>query len=246
MSRLLTPTDMLDISFLGFGEQIFGSAPGKSHDSQCGIFIWIGDQWSAISNKKIFYVVSLAVAFYHRSFWSGAHAGRADFVNDFAAFENSKRILAINGGFCFINAAHSLDDGAESLLHILCLAQFVFRPAKMETQNGDAPLIDNVGIDFAVGMRVGNHFATSGESDGGAVKLSSAGFERGSVTLFVTAKLVEHSHARHVAAAIQLDVIAARKIILAIEFPPRDVQVHAADAIVIVRRHFFEGGDVTP
>src|ERR1700675_318558 len=168
--------------------------------------------------------MSLAVAVYHRSFWIGAHAGSSHFVNDFAAFENSKRILAINGGFCCINAAHSLDDGAESLLHILCLAQFVFRPAKMEAQNGDAPLVDNVGIDFAVSVRIGNHLAASRETDGGAVHLASAGFKRDSVTLFVMTKLMEHSDAGHVAAAVQFDVIAARKIIFAIELPPRNIQ----------------------
>src|SRR3984893_17873908 len=133
MSRLLIPTLMLDISFLGFVKQIFGSTPGKSHDGKGRIFVRIGDERSALGNKKIFYVVSLAVAVYHRSFWIGAHEGSTDFVNDFAAFETSERILTIDGGFCLVDAAHGLDDGVESFLHILRLTQFVFRPAKMET-----------------------------------------------------------------------------------------------------------------
>src|ERR1700730_12665859 len=126
MSRLLIPTLMLDISFLGFVKQIFGSTPGKSHDGKGRIFVRIGDERSAIGNKKIFHVVSLAVAVYHRSFWISAHAGSADLVNDFAAFENSERILPVNCGFCFVDTAHSFDDGPESLLHALRLTQFVF------------------------------------------------------------------------------------------------------------------------
>src|SRR5260370_25961855 len=52
--------------------------------------------------------------------------------------------------------------------------------------------------------------------------------------------MIDLADARHIAAAAKFNVIAARKIILAVELPPGDVHVHAADAIVSVRRQFFE------
>ena len=41
-------------------------------------------------------------------------------------------------------------------------------------------------------------------------------------------------------AAADFNVIAAGKFILPVVFPPRDVVVHSAGAIVVVRRHFLQ------
>jgi hypothetical protein len=48
---------------------------------------------------------------------------------------------------------------------------------------------------------------------------------------------VEAADTGHVASPAELDVIATRKIVLAVEPPPRHVHVHAADTVMIVRRH---------
>ena len=48
---------------------------------------------------------------------------------------------------------------------------------------------------------------------------------------------VKPAHTWHVASPAELDVIATRKIVLAVALPPRHIHVHAADAIIIVRTH---------
>ena len=116
----------------------------------------------------------------------------------------------------------------------------------MEAKHWNPPLVHFVGIEFAKGLGIRNHLATAGKSNRRAVHLPSATFQLHAVSFFVAAENVEHSHAGHVATAPQFNVVAARKIILAIELPPRNVVVHAAHAIVIVRGHFFEYGNFAP
>ncbi len=48
---------------------------------------------------------------------------------------------------------------------------------------------------------------------------------------------IELAYTGHVASSAELDVIATRKIVLAVGPPPRHVHVHAADTVMIVRRH---------
>src|SRR5213593_1783689 len=58
----------LQIPFPGFVEEIFGGAPGQSHDGERGIFIGIGDARRAIGDKKIFHIVGLAETVENGSF----------------------------------------------------------------------------------------------------------------------------------------------------------------------------------
>src|SRR6184192_1183114 len=71
---------MLNVALSGFVEEVFRSAPGERHDGERGILVRIGDERSAIGDKKIFYVVSLAKAVENGSFGIGTHARGADFV----------------------------------------------------------------------------------------------------------------------------------------------------------------------
>ena len=47
----------------------------------------------------------------------------------------------------------------------------------MKFQDGNAPGVHDVRIDFAVAVFVRNHFAAAGEADEGAVKLAHAALE---------------------------------------------------------------------
>ena len=53
------------------------------------------------------------------------------------------------------------------------LENFVLTPFEMETEDGDAPLIDGGWVDFTKAIGVGNHFATAGEADVGAVHFAN-------------------------------------------------------------------------
>src|SRR6266852_3984144 len=231
---------MSEVAFLGFVEKILGGAPGERHDRERRIFVRVGNERRAIRDEKILHIVRLAEAIEHGGFRISAHARGAHLVNNFAAFLNPEKILSVDGGFGPIFTAHGFDDGAKRLLHVLGLEQFVIRPPEMEAQRGNAPPIDDVGIDLAVGLRVGNHFAAAGEADVRAVDLASALLQAGAVAFFLATQFMKHADAGQFAPPAKFDVIAAGKIILAAEFPPRHVHVHAADTVVIVGRHLLE------
>src|SRR5208283_5740610 len=141
---------------------------------------------------------------------------------------------------------HGFDDGFESLLHVLGLADFVFAPFEVKTQHRNAPLVHEIGIDFAVSVGIGNHFAASGKPNGSAVTLAAGALQIEAVALDLVAQIVEHSGTGEFASTANLNVVAAWKIILAVVLPPGNVHVHAADAIVIVRRDFGHFRNVAP
>src|ERR1051326_555015 len=93
-------------------------------------------------------------------------------MNDFSTFLNAERIRPINSRLSAILAAGRFYDGAKGLLHILRLAQLVIAPLKVEAQDRNAPLVHNVGIDFAIGVGIGNHLAATGKSNGVAIDRS--------------------------------------------------------------------------
>src|SRR5216684_1377174 len=125
----------------------------------------------------------LAEAIEHRCFRIGAHTRSADLVNNLAARLNPEGIFAVDGSLGPIFAAHGFDNRAKRLLHVLGLEQFVIRELEVEAQRRNAPLIDDVRIDLAIRVRVGQHFAAPGEVDVRAVDLSSAPLQCGAVAL---------------------------------------------------------------
>src|SRR5579862_1445280 len=110
----------------------------------------------------------------------------------------------------------------------------------MEAEDGDAPFVDDCGVDLAEGLLVGNHLTASAESDGGSVGGAASLLERNSVAFVLGTDSVESADGRHVAAASELDVIAAEEIVLLSELPPGHVEVHASRAVMIVRRHLYK------
>ena len=71
-------------------------------------------------------------------------------------------------------------------------------------------------------------------------------FERLPVAFLSLRDAVKVAEFRHVEAAADLDVIAARELlVLFVEFPPGNINVHAADAVAVVARHAFERRNIT-
>src|SRR5258708_28700210 len=98
-----------------------------------------------------------------------AHAHRTDFVDDDATVGDAVGMTAVGLRVGQIASAGGFDDFAVSLLHVLRHFDFVVAPLPVEAENGNAPLVDGGGIDFAVAVFVGDHFAAAGEADVGAV-----------------------------------------------------------------------------
>ena len=80
--------------------------------------------------------------------------------------------LLSGAGFVSDGAAHGFDDLLEGFLHMLGLQNFVLAPFEVEAQDGNAPLIDNLRIDFAIAVFIGNHFAAAGEMHFAAVEFA--------------------------------------------------------------------------
>src|ERR1700733_13298162 len=184
----------------------------------------------------------LAVLIQRRCLWTTSHARAANLVNDDAAVGNAVRPLRIGLVPDYVCPAGSLDNGAEGFLHILRHLDFVVAPLPVKAQHGNAPLVYGIGIDIAVAVFVGNHFAASAEADGRAVHAAAFLLEGGAVSLEFFAHMVKLPDPGHAKPAAEFDVVAAQKVILAVELPPRHVHVHAAYAIVIVAGHFFQLG----
>src|SRR5438067_2175105 len=86
-----------------------------------------------------------------------AHADSARFVDNLTADRYCVRppVRRLSGANL---SAHSLDQRAECLVHVVNLLDLVFAPAEMKAQYRDAPLIDGTGIDVAIGVCVRDHF----------------------------------------------------------------------------------------
>src|SRR5215472_799149 len=243
--REMDSLGILNVALSGFVEKVFGGAPRERHDGERGILVGIGDKRSTIGDEKIFHLVRLTETVENGSLGIGAHARSADFVNDAASSLDAEGKVAVYGSLGSVFAAHSFDNGAKRILHIFGLEQFVVGPLEVETKNRNAPLIDDIGIDFTVGIGIGNHFAPAGKADIAAVDFACALLYRKTIALFFLVQVVEHADAGHLAAAAKLNVIATREIVLAVEFPPGHVHMHAANTVVIVRGHFFKLREVT-
>ena len=110
----------------------------------------------------------------------------------------------------------------------------------MKPQHRNSPLIDRVRIDLAEAVFVRNHFAASGKADVGSIH--AAGILSSAQTPYPSYS--SHTPSNYPTPAFRVhpefNVISAQEIILAIELPPRHIHVHPTDAVVIVRRHFFQ------
>src|SRR5690349_20737549 len=101
-------------------------------------------------------------------------------------------------------------------------------------------------IDLTIGRIIGNHLPTPSEANDAAVVLAIVVLQLLAVPADAIQALdsTKDSVARLPTPAAQLYVVAARKIELRIVEPPRHVQVHATNAVFIVRHAICELRDV--
>jgi hypothetical protein len=115
-----------------------------------------------------------------------------------------------------------------------------------------SPPVDDRGIELTIRVRVGNHLTATRKADRRAVVLPVVVLELLAVAAARWIALDPAHEARFglPQAAPHLDVIAAGKIELRVVQPPWHVDVHAADAILVMRNMINhrrdEPGDVGP
>src|SRR5581483_11567617 len=177
--------------------QIIGRSPRKRHNRERGILVGVGDEGSAIGYEKILHVVCLAILIENGSFRIVAHSRRTDLVDDHAAISNSVRPHTIGRGFRMKDPASFLYDRAKGFLHILRHLDFVVAPLPVKSKNRNPPLIDRIGIDFAIAILVRNHLATAIETDVGAIRFAASLFQRGTVTFDCVTDIFEISYSGH-------------------------------------------------
>ena len=110
----------------------------------------------------------------------------------------------------------------------------------MKAEYGNAPLVDFIGINFAVTVRVGNHLAPSSKTNESTISLATPLFEPRAVTFKFRADRLKLPDTGHSLPSSKLDVIAAQEVILPIELPPGDIHVEASNAVVVMRRDLLE------
>src|SRR5579862_4821589 len=229
-----------DIAFFHLLAEILGRSPRQRHDAKRDVLIGITQERRGVRHEQIFHFVRLAVAIEHGGLRIVSHADGAGFVNDFSA-ERNRFGGAVWHGLGKRLAAHGFDDVGEGLVHVPDHIDFVLAPAEMEAQNGNAPLVDLLRVDLAIGIFIGDHLAASCEAYITAVIFANVVFERVAVAFVPLAFAAKAAQARHAETATDFDVIATREILVfLVQLPPGHVDVHAADAVGIMARHIHQ------
>ena len=183
--------------------------------------------------------MGLTILVQHRRLGIASHACRPDLVNNDAAIGNPIRTRSARSSRAQKRPAAGFDDGAKSFLHILCHLDFVITPLPVKAQHRNAPLVDCVGIDIAVTVLVGNHLATAFEADKSSVHTAALLLQIEAVPLELIAHAVKLADTWHGPSAVDFYVVSTQKIIFAIEFPPWNINMHSADAVMIVRMNLL-------
>lgn len=214
----------------------------EGHDGDGEIFVGVGGEDGSANEEEVFHVPRLAEGVAHGVFGGGSHAGGAGFVDDFARI-----VDGLNGGARGGRAAHFGEDSGEGFLHVLDLIELVVGPFPVESENGDAPLVETVGIDFAVAVFVGNHFTAISGTEGGTIVAAGTAHEilaigGGGCGI----EDAECAHAGHLAGVAKLDVVSAREVEFVVfpVIPPWSVDMVAARAVFVVGGEAFESGNV--
>ena len=183
----------------------------------------------------------------HRRLRIASHTHRAQLVNNLAAFRDFARRLLCRplrlrmpprpGNH---RPARPFHNRPERRLHIRGHLDLVLSPTPVEAQHRNAPLVLHVRVKFAEALVVRNHLAASTESDERAIRATALLFQAYTVAFLLFAHAIKAAYPRHVASAPKFNVVAAQKFILLAEAPPRHVHVHAAYAVMVVRRHLFK------
>src|SRR3954447_20942990 len=236
-SRLVN-SKRLDIALPHLLGEILRPPPRKSHDAQRHVLVRLTDHRRRVAYEQVFHVVRLAVAVQHRRLRVLAHLYRAGLVDNRASRRDRPfRPLPPPHH----RPAHGLDNRRERVLHVLHLLDLVLRPFEVEPQHRNSPRVRLRGVDFAPRVLIRDHLAAAREVHECAVLLPQLLLQRLPVPLVARALSGKRPELRQREPASELDVIPAREVLLLVVVqPPRDVQMHAADAVAVVPRHTRE------
>src|SRR5207245_2990442 len=135
-------------------------------------------------------------------------------------------------------ASATFKDPPDGLLHIPRHPAVVVAPPPVKTKYRDPTSVNYVGIDFTITVFIVNHLATAFEADVAAIARTALLFQWRAVSFVLLAHTIKVAGAGHAAAPIELDWRFAHEFVLAVKLPPRNVHVHPAHTVVIVRRNF--------
>src|SRR5438093_958070 len=235
----------LEVPLLDLVRDVVRRAPGDGHDAERRVLVGVGGEAAAVGHEQVLHVPRLAELVQDGSLRVVAHGGGPDLVDDLAALLDPPVFQGKLGTPDL--SAHRLDELPEGLLHVPGLEDLGFGPLPMEPQDGDPPLVHHVGVDLAVAVVVGDHLAAAREADEGAVHLAVLLLEVRSIAAAHDAVGAgEDAGAGHSAPAPHLDVIPAWERHLLLVVPPRHVEVHPADAVLVVGGPFHEGREEPP
>src|SRR5437763_13455093 len=139
-----------------------------------------------------------------------------------------------------ISSACLFGNFAEGLLHVTRHFDFVLTPLPVKPQYRNSPFINGIRINLAIALLVRDHFAPACEANVGSVGCAATLLQARTIAFVKFAKRMKLAYPGQCPATAKFDVITTQKFILAIELPPWHVHVHAANAVVVVRRHFGE------
>ena len=121
-------------------------------------------------------------------------------------------------------------------MHVANLLDLCSLHLKWKRSTGMPHSVHHVRIDIAERVLVRDHFAAAGEADRRSVLLRGCTLQRLAVAFVRAGTSRGTSPRRHAEAAAELNMVAAREILLLLLLlqPPRHVHVHAAEAVAVV------------
>ena len=180
-----------------------------------------------------------------------AHDGAADFVDDGAALLDGF-LGVVDFGCAGEACAHGVEDGGDGFLLVGDLFEFVIGEFPVEAKDGDAPLVDDIGIEFGVAVVVGVHGALGADALEGAVVAAGVILELfaegDAIGLGDGVELFGGVEAGHFAAGDGEQFITAGEVEFSVlqvfAAPEGGVGLLADDAVLVVDGEVFEGGDL--
>src|SRR5258708_2384731 len=195
-----------DISFPHFFGKIFGCSPRQRDDGERRILIRIADERSGVGHEKILRLVRLAIFIEYRFSGIVAHPHCAKLMDNLTARGDALTSQEI-GAWPRYGAAHGLQNGFESIVHVCRLLQFGVRPLEVETEHGYAVLIHDIGIDLAKCILIGDLLASARHADVGAVAVADRILQIFAIAFVPAAFSSEASHAGHTKSAADFELI---------------------------------------
>ena len=125
------------------------------------------------------------------------------------------------------------------------LFPLVVAPFEVETAAPNTPSVHRHRVRLAVAQIVGDHLAAARERDEGSVFSSDPSLEFPAVAADPAHLTLEAADSGHSESASDLDMVPAGEVlVLLVPFPPRRVDVTAAESVRVVTGHSLQSRDI--